>query len=473
MIRHRFLRFEVFLIFLVSVQAPVFGQSAIECPTECSYYDSAFSLPLTMQAEAAEPSSYELAVFYAVPTDVSCSDAVYQTLVEATLEIQGWYQVATGGLTWKLAFPEIVRVYNCLNTRQYYPDNGNWWGSLLAEMSSQGLPIWSPGTVAALWAHGAGWWAGAAQGCSGDCGVALLGVEIFPEFNNPDYSGGDCPGGVGGGAWPCTPLGAYAHELGHTLGLPHPADDPATAPHAFHSIMQTHWNYPDYAPSGERPWGFLTAERNVIRSNPFMHIDISLYQWYPNADVVNLPVYGPVPEVEFDAQVSADSVTFINDSDSLGVTLFYWTFGDGDVSNDVNPIHAYPDTGTYTAILRASSHLSMMGIDSMEIDIDSLSTGILDFDDRFIPDEFSLFQNYPNPFNPSTVISYSIPHSDFVTLKIYDILGRETQALVSEFQKAGTYSVNFDASKLSSGVYFCQLQAGSDLVETKKMLLIR
>ena len=91
---------------------------------------------------------------------------------------------------------------------------------------------------------------------------------------------------------------------------------------------------------------------------------------------------------------------------------------------------------------------------------------------------FKLAINYPNPFNPSTVISYSIPNvaSDFslskVTLKIYDILGREVATLVNQKQKPGTYEINFNANYLSSGVYFYKLTAGN-LVETKKMILLR
>ncbi|MCH7677542.1 T9SS type A sorting domain-containing protein [candidate division KSB1 bacterium] len=90
-----------------------------------------------------------------------------------------------------------------------------------------------------------------------------------------------------------------------------------------------------------------------------------------------------------------------------------------------------------------------------------------------IPNSFVLQQNYPNPFNPSTIISYSIFKPGFVTLTIYNILGRETKTLVSEFQIANTYSVNFDASKLSSGIYFYRLQVGHEFVGTKKMLLMR
>jgi hypothetical protein len=102
----------------------------------------------------------------------------------------------------------------------------------------------------------------------------------------------------------------------------------------------------------------------------------------------------------------------------------------------------------------------------------TIRTGIVENNVSEVPDDYLLYQNYPNPFNSSTNILYSIPRSGFVTLTIYDILGREIQTLVSEFQKANTYSVNIDAGKLSSGVYFYKLQLG-DLIETKKMLLIR
>lgn len=89
-----------------------------------------------------------------------------------------------------------------------------------------------------------------------------------------------------------------------------------------------------------------------------------------------------------------------------------------------------------------------------------------------VPDSHLLLQNYPNPFNPSTRISYEITHPGFVSLIVYDILGREIQTLVDSYQLADTYTFDFDASKLSSGTYFYKLQVGS-YVDIKKMLYLR
>ena len=89
-----------------------------------------------------------------------------------------------------------------------------------------------------------------------------------------------------------------------------------------------------------------------------------------------------------------------------------------------------------------------------------------------IPDKFNLSQNYPNPFNPSTIINYSIPKSQMVTLKIYNILGQEVATLVNHEQTAGNYKVTFDASRLSSGVYFYSLRTGN-FSAVKKMMLLK
>ncbi len=89
-----------------------------------------------------------------------------------------------------------------------------------------------------------------------------------------------------------------------------------------------------------------------------------------------------------------------------------------------------------------------------------------------IVSDFKLYQNYPNPFNPSTVISYQLPEAGRVSLKIYDLLGREIVSLVNEEKQAGNYQVQFDASNLASGLYFYRLKT-EKFVETKKMILLR
>jgi hypothetical protein len=89
-----------------------------------------------------------------------------------------------------------------------------------------------------------------------------------------------------------------------------------------------------------------------------------------------------------------------------------------------------------------------------------------------VPAEFSLSQNYPNPFNPTTVIHYQLPVNSFVTLKIYDILGREVATLINGRQSAGYYNATFKATNLPSGVYFYRLQAGT-YSATKKLLLLK
>ena len=92
--------------------------------------------------------------------------------------------------------------------------------------------------------------------------------------------------------------------------------------------------------------------------------------------------------------------------------------------------------------------------------------------EKEIPEEFTLSQNFPNPFNPSTRIKYELPQDNFVTLKIYDILGNEVTTLVNEQKTAGRYEVNFNASSLASGIYIYKIQAGS-FIDTKKMILLK
>lgn len=91
-----------------------------------------------------------------------------------------------------------------------------------------------------------------------------------------------------------------------------------------------------------------------------------------------------------------------------------------------------------------------------------------------IPTSYSLSQNYPNPFNPSTTIHYNLSKSAFVTLKVFDVLGREVETLVNEEKSVGEHTVKFNGSHLSSGMYFYQITIGhGQFVQTKKMILMK
>ncbi|MEJ5262844.1 MAG: carboxypeptidase regulatory-like domain-containing protein [Ignavibacterium sp.] len=123
-------------------------------------------------------------------------------------------------------------------------------------------------------------------------------------------------------------------------------------------------------------------------------------------------------------------------------------------------------------------------IDSLNPSVNSLSIyfGSSSVDEDLVAQDFILYQNFPNPFNPFTKIRFVIPASSlnpfskgegtFVTLKVYNLLGNEIATLVNDYKAAGSYEVEFNASNLSSGIYFYQLQSGS-FIQTKKMLMLK
>ncbi|MHB1687480.1 MAG: T9SS type A sorting domain-containing protein [Ignavibacteriaceae bacterium] len=119
----------------------------------------------------------------------------------------------------------------------------------------------------------------------------------------------------------------------------------------------------------------------------------------------------------------------------------------------------------------ALSYVSDHGISVWRRPLSEMITGIEDGKNN-IPATFSLFQNHPNPFNPSTVIKYDISKESFVTLKVYDILGREVVSLINEEKQSGKYQVTFNANNLSSGIYFYRIKAG-EFIQTERLILLR
>ncbi|MDP1879373.1 MAG: T9SS type A sorting domain-containing protein [Parachlamydiaceae bacterium] len=128
-----------------------------------------------------------------------------------------------------------------------------------------------------------------------------------------------------------------------------------------------------------------------------------------------------------------------------------------------------------------SGHIWITDLDNnrvMRFDVSTLTDIKNKNVNQNIPTSFSLAQNYPNPFNPSTVISYKLSENSYVTLKVYDLFGREVATLVNEIKQSGNYKLTFNSLHLErsrempSGVYFYSLRAGN-FTETKKMLMIK
>lgn len=125
-----------------------------------------------------------------------------------------------------------------------------------------------------------------------------------------------------------------------------------------------------------------------------------------------------------------------------------------------------------TSTTAAELNYEADGVIDLIVDEESRPVNTPKMDDYLVPKNFELTQNYPNPFNPSTTIEYSIPKDAAVSVKIYDILGKEVATLVNDQKSAGTYILNWNASNFSSGIYFYRLTAG-EFTETKKMFLVK
>jgi hypothetical protein len=115
---------------------------------------------------------------------------------------------------------------------------------------------------------------------------------------------------------------------------------------------------------------------------------------------------------------------------------------------------------------------SMANIHADENVLPKENQNVISYSGSEVVTEYALEQNYPNPFNPTTTIKYQIPISGNVSIKVYDILGKEVAKLVDGYMEIGRYEVDFDASSLASGVYIYRLNV-NDFVNVKKMVLLK
>jgi hypothetical protein len=120
------------------------------------------------------------------------------------------------------------------------------------------------------------------------------------------------------------------------------------------------------------------------------------------------------------------------------------------------------------AMVRATTQLALAAISV----IPNVASAVKDAAKTGVPAIWSMSQNYPNPFNPTTKIEYSVPHPAFLTISIFDLLGRKVSILASGMHGQGTYSVVFDATNLPSGIYFCQMHT-EEFSETRRLLFLK
>jgi len=151
------------------------------------------------------------------------------------------------------------------------------------------------------------------------------------------------------------------------------------------------------------------------------------------------------------------------DTNDVAITLNgfsdYSTVGDG----AGGLIAMWDVTASFAIIVQQVSKNGRLG---------ELITSVNEGSTTELPKNFMLYQNYPNPFNPKVYIRFQIAGSSFVTLRIFDVLGREIATLVNEKREPGTYVVSWDADLFPSGVYFCRLRAGA-FTDIKKMLFVK
>jgi hypothetical protein len=206
-------------------------------------------------------------------------------------------------------------------------------------------------------------------------------------------------------------------------------------------------------------------------SNNNFFIDPALVSAFPDS-VDPIIRYSSLAETFLDAGTELnENLAFADAPNSpVDVVTSFWSNPSGaqpPIDTTANKDFIYPNTAaSFTASTAGQplGDLNWFGLD--------IITSVENFTDGGIPTEFTLYNNYPNPFNPSTTIRYSIPSQGFVSLKIYDVLGKEVASLINTEQPAGFYEVRFDAAELSSGIYFYQLETGS-FIQSKKMLLMK
>ena len=242
-------------------------------------------------------------------------------------------------------------------------------------------------------------------------------------------------------------------------------------------IGNSDWQQPAYETFF---WIKRISDGEIIQQRKMGHILNHAYDMY------NTNYYTPYAKVIYQLDETLSATTWMSKERNFFHSLTN-SNGDSIVTLDEKGLgfktQNYPD-GFYRVFVEVFDLNGNSALDSMDVNFKNGISGINDSED-WIPTEFTLYQNYPNPFNPVTTIKYSIPTSpptpllskergrgEVVTLKVFDMLGREVSVLVNEEKRPGFYEVMWDASNNSSGIYFYQLRIGNQ-ISIKKMILLR
>ena len=200
---------------------------------------------------------------------------------------------------------------------------------------------------------------------------------------------------------------------------------------------------------------------------------ITYYLFHLHGDAF-MRLYSEVPQsltVSHDTSISSSATSFAVTADA-GSFIALTTNGEilGTATGTGSPVNV-TISGTLTPLDYMHITVTKQNYYRYEADV-LITTGPTGITNNEIPVKYELTQNHPNPFNPTTTIKYSIPKPSFVSLKVYDALGKEVANLINQEMDAGYYSVNFDGSNIGSGVYFYRIESAG-FVQTKKMLLIK
>jgi len=294
-------------------------------------------------------NDFKVHTYYVVPADKSYSEDSANRVWRAIYEIQAWYQIASGGVTFEILDEEnVIEVYFAERESSYY--EGDWWNLLLKEMRDKGNPVQSYGTIAMLWIQGISQVTETAialggTSCEGNCGTAIMPMHT-----------------IVGPTWPIVDMGIAFHEMGHTFGLSHPVEkeDLPLPTEQLPILWSVMCQLTVRQGNSDSEHGFLTYEKTSLIANPFLKSEVNLYQNLSRTNIINYPETTLVPEPTLEYEMlDANTVRFSTDyADAL---LYYWNFSDGSTTNEISPTHSFNSNGLYNVSLLVTDDFGMAG----------------------------------------------------------------------------------------------------------------